>query len=91
MIKDIIFDLTNTANMTPNIIPVVEYNSKMLANNRFNMTFHNNQGVCYKRGYVVEVGEQAAYFKTIEGAKHFATAPVIDIQEGSTTESRYNS
>lgn len=74
-----------------NIIPVVEYNNKMLAQGKFNLTFHNNQGVCYKRGYVVEHNGHHAYFSTIEAAKHFAASPIIDIQEGSTNESRMNS
>lgn len=89
---NIIFDLSNQNNMAQtNIIPVIQYNAKLLAQGRFNMTFHNNQGICYKRGYVVEYGDQTAYFKTIEGANHFAKNPIIEIQEGSTAESRYNS
>jgi len=75
--------------MQPTIIPVTEYNSKM--SNRFNMTFHNNQGKMYKRGYVVEHNGNAAYFQTLASAEHFAKNPIIDIQEGSTPESRMNS
>jgi hypothetical protein len=73
------------------IRPVKEYNAEMMAQSRFNMTFHNNQGKAYKSGFVVVCGANAAYFKSIELANHFASNPVFEENFGSTPEGRMNS